>query len=61
MNIRPLQDRILIQPIRELLSIKGETEIFLVVKDKKKQAHYSLGENRKFYLNHLQTHLNDLV
>ena len=40
--------------IRELLSHKGETEINLVIKDKNKQAFYSLQENRKFDLNHLK-------
>ena len=40
--------------IKSLLSIKGETKINLVVKDKKKQAYYSLQENRKFDLNQLK-------
>ena len=33
---------------------KGETEINLVIKDKNKQAHYSLKENREFDINHLK-------
>ena len=37
------------------MSSKGDTEINLVVKDKNKQATYSLKENRKFDLNHLKT------
>jgi hypothetical protein len=36
------------------LSIKGETEINLVIKHEKKQAHFSLQENRKFDLTHLK-------
>jgi hypothetical protein len=41
--------------IKQLLSIKGETTINLVIKDKNKQAFYSLQENRKFDFNHLKT------
>ena len=37
------------------MSIRGETEINLVVKDKNKQAIYSLQENREFDLNHLKS------
>ena len=33
---------------------RGDTEINLVIKDKNKQAYYSLQENRKFDLNHLK-------
>ena len=40
--------------IKNLLSNKGETQINLVIKDKNKQAYYSLQENRKFDLNHLK-------
>ena len=40
--------------IKNLLSNKGETEINLVIKDKNKQAHYSLKENRKFDIDHLK-------
>ena len=40
--------------IKKLLSDKGETEINLVFKDKKKEAVYLLQENRKFDLNHLK-------
>jgi hypothetical protein len=36
------------------LSNKGETEINLIIKDKNKQALFSLQENRKFDLNHLK-------
>ena len=43
-----------INEIKELLSNKGETKINLVIKDKNKQALYSLQENRKFDLNHLK-------
>jgi len=41
-----------INEIKQLLSIKGETEINLIIKDKNLQALYSLKENRKFDLNH---------
>jgi len=40
--------------IKQLLAYKGDTEINLVVKDKNRQAIYSLQENRKFDLNHLK-------
>jgi len=41
--------------IQELLSVNGETKINLVIKDKNKQAYYSLQNNRKFDLKHLKT------
>ena len=40
--------------IRDLLSAHGDTEINLVIKDKNKQAYYSLQNNRKFDLKHLK-------
>jgi DNA polymerase-3 subunit alpha len=40
--------------IKELLSNKGETKINFLIKDKNKQALFSLQENRKFDLNHLK-------
>ena len=40
--------------IKKLLSNKGETEINLVIKHEKKQAHFSLQENRKFDLTHFK-------
>ena len=40
--------------IKELLSNKGETKVNLIIKSEKKQAFYSLQENRKFDLNHLK-------
>ena len=40
--------------IREILSIDGETKINLVIKDKNKEAYYSLQNNRKFDLKHLK-------
>ena len=44
-----------IDEIRELLSINGDTEINLVIKDSNnKAAHYSLQNNRKFDLKHLK-------
>ena len=43
-----------IYEIKKLLSNKGETEINLVIKDEKKRAFFSLGETRKFDLNHLK-------
>ena len=43
-----------INEIKELLSIKGETEINLIIKEKNKEALFSLKENRKFDLNHLK-------
>jgi len=50
-----LKENYNLNEIRELLSHKGETEINLIIKDKNKQAFYSLKENRKFDLNHLKT------
>ena len=43
-----------IDEIKKLLSIKGETEINLLIKDNNNQAIFSLQENRKFDLNHLK-------
>ena len=44
-----------IDEIRELLSINGDTEINLVIKDSNnKAAYYSLQNNRKFDLKHLK-------
>ena len=40
--------------IKQLLSIKGETEINLLIKDKNKKALYLLQENRKFDLSHFK-------
>ena len=43
-----------IYEIKELLSNKGETVINLLIKDKNRQALFSLQENRKFDLSHLK-------
>ncbi len=40
--------------IKKLLSSKGDTQINLIIKDKNKLAHFSLGYNRKFDLNHFK-------
>ena len=49
-----LNDHYNLEEIKSLLSIKGNTKINLVVKNKNKQAHYLLQENRKFDINHLK-------
>ena len=49
-----LKENYNLDEIKKLLSNKGETKINLVVKNKNKQAHYSLGKNRKFDFNHLK-------
>ena len=49
-----LKDDYDIEEIKELLSNKGDTEIKLLIKDKKRKALFSLRENRKFGLNHLR-------
>jgi DNA polymerase III subunit alpha len=43
-----------IDEVRTLLSDRGETEINLIIRDKNKQAYYSLKNNRKFDLKHLK-------
>ena len=43
-----------LKEISDLLSINGETEVNLVIKDKDKEACYSLQNNRKFDLKHLK-------
>ena len=43
-----------IKEIKELLSKEGDTEINIIIKDKNKEAHYSLKNNRKFDLNHFK-------
>jgi len=50
-----LKDNYNLNEIKQLLSIRGETTINLVIKDKNKQIFYSLQENRKFDFNHLKT------
>ena len=40
--------------IKDLLSIKGETKINLIFKDKNKEAYYSLEENRKLDFNQIK-------
>ena len=42
-----------INEIKELLSKEGDTEINIIIKDKNKEAHYSLKNNRKFDLNQI--------
>ncbi len=49
-----LKDDYNLKEIKQLLSSKGDTKINLIVKDKNKEATYSLQENRKFDLNHLK-------
>jgi DNA polymerase-3 subunit alpha len=49
-----LNDNYNLDEINSFLSIKGDTKINLIVKNKKKQAYYSLEENRKFDLNQLK-------
>ena len=49
-----LKDAYNLEEIKKLLSIKGETSISIVIKDKNQHAHYSLQENRKFDLNQLK-------
>ena len=49
-----LKDNFNLDEIKELLSLKGETLINLVIKNENKQALFSLQENRKFDLNHLK-------
>jgi DNA polymerase III subunit alpha len=43
-----------LEEIRQFLSVNGETEINLVIKDKNKRAYFSLQNNRKFDLKHLK-------
>ena len=49
-----LKDNYNLDEIKQLLSIKGETTINLVIKDKNKEAYYSLQENRKIDFNHIK-------
>ena len=49
-----LNDNYDLDEIKNLLSMKGETKINLVVKNKNKCAYYSLQENRKLDFNHLK-------
>ena len=49
-----LKDTSNLKEIKNLLSIKGETKVNLIVKDKKKHAYYSLQQNRKFDFNHFK-------
>tara|TARA_B100000575_G_scaffold92690_1_gene73791 strand:- start:131 stop:1753 length:1623 start_codon:yes stop_codon:yes gene_type:complete len=49
-----LKENYNLEEIRNLLSIKGETKINIIVKNQNKQALYTLQENRKFDINHLK-------
>ena len=49
-----LNDNCNLDEIKKLLSVKGETAINLVLKDKNKRAIYSLQANRKFDFSHLK-------
>ena len=49
-----LKENYNIDEISELLSINGDTQINIVIKEKNKEAHYSLQNNRKFDLKHLK-------
>ena len=49
-----LKESYSLNEVKKLLSVKGETEINLVVKDKNKKALYSLKENRLFDFKHLK-------
>ena len=40
--------------IKEILSIRGNTEINLIINKKNQKAHYSLQNNRKFDFNHFK-------
>ena len=43
-----------LQEIQEIFSVKGETQISLIIKTDNKRASYLLKDNRKFDLNHLK-------
>ena len=43
-----------LEEIKKLLSLKGETQINIIVQNENKKAFYSLTENRKFDLTHLK-------
>lgn len=47
-----LKENFKIDDIKEILSIRGNTEINLVINKKKQKAYYSLKNNRKFDLKH---------
>ena len=49
-----LKENFNLEEIKKLLSNKGETKISLVIREKNKQAHFLLQENRKFDLNHFK-------
>ena len=50
-----LNEKCKFREIKDILSIKGNTEIKLVIKKNHKKAYYSLQSLRKFDLNHLKT------
>ena len=49
-----LRNTTYLDEIGELLSINGETEVNLIIKDQNNQALYSLQNNRKFDLKHFK-------
>ncbi len=49
-----LDENFKIDEIKEILNVKGQTEVNLIVKLNKKRAFYSLKNNRKFDMSHLK-------
>ncbi len=50
-----LKDNLNIDELKNLLSIKGDTEISIIIKNKNKKAYYSLRTPRKFDFKHLKS------
>ena len=49
-----LKENFKIDEIKKILSVKGETEIQIIINNKNKKAYYSLQNNRKFDLKDLK-------
>ena len=49
-----LKENFKVDDIKEILSLKGNTTINLVINKKNQKAYYSLKKNRKFDLNHFK-------
>ncbi len=49
-----LKENFKIEEIKKILSVSGDTEVEIVIKDKNKKVYYSLQKNRKFEIKHFK-------
>ena len=49
-----LKENFKIDEIKKILSLSGDTEVQIVIKDRNKKVYYSLQKNRKFEIKHFK-------